>query len=201
MLASLLLALALPASAETLTLDPSTGTLRVVLYKDGPLRALGHDHVVLAPKFSGQVELEASSARMTLTIDAQALTIDEDAARAAENLSPIPEKDREKIAAGMRGPKGLDVRRFKTIALRSDDIAPLPNEKDLWVLNGQFELHGSTAALETPIAVTDGPGGRWFTGYVRLRPSDYGIKPFKVFGGAVSVKDEALVRFSILGRR
>jgi polyisoprenoid-binding protein YceI len=187
--------------ARTLTLDASTGSVRVLLYKEGPLRALGHDHVVSAPRFSGQVELSSGSAELTLTIDAAALLIDTPTARAEQGWKELSEDDVAKITAGMEGTRGLDVKRYPRIALRSETIEPVAGEKDLWQLTGRFELHGTTQAIDFPVTMSDGPGGGyWFSGYVRLRPSEYGIKPFRVFGGAVSVKDEALVKFSVLGR-
>ena len=192
---------AFPGRAETLILDPSTGSLRVLLYKDGPLRALGHDHVLRAPIFEGRVEFSGSAAELTLSINARALQIDENSARAAEGLPSISAKDQAKINDGMRGSKGLDVERHPSITFRSSMIELVAGEKDLWLLTGQFTLHGSSQTIDFPVTVADGlGGGRWFTGYVRLRPSEYGVKPFSVFGGAVRLKDEALVRFTLLGR-
>jgi hypothetical protein len=188
------------AGAETLTLDSSTGSLRVLLYKEGPLGALGHDHVLAAPAFSGNLELGANTAQLMLSIDAASLSIDSTPVRAAEGLSDIKDSDREKIDAGMRGPKGLDVKRFPKITFRSDTIEPVSGEKNLWEVTGRFELHGATQTIDFPVTVSEGPGGRWFTGYVRLRQSEFGIKPFSVFAGAVRVQDEFLVRFTLLGK-
>ena len=204
MRALLLLALAalLPgaARAETLTLDPSTGSLRVLLYKDGPLSALGHDHVLEAPAFSGQIELSSGSAQLMLSIDASKLMIDSGPARGAEGLGELKDSDLAKIDAGMRGPKGLDAARFPKITFRSDTIEPVPGDDHLWEVTGRFELHGATQTIDFPVQVSDGPGGRWFTGYVRLRQTDFGLKPFSVFAGAVRLKDEFLVRFTLLGK-
>lgn len=203
-LALLLVLAALPAAAQvpaqTLTLDPSTGSLRVLLYKDGPMAVLGHDHVLQAPAFSGQIELSSGSAQLMLTIDALKLIIDTAPAREAEGWQPLKDSDLAKITAGMRGAKGLDVVRHPQITFRSDSIEPVAGEKDLWEVTGRFSLHGATQTIDFPVTMTDGPGGKWFTGYVRLRPSEYGVKPYSVFGGAIRLKDEALVRFTLLGR-
>jgi len=202
-LALLLCLAALPAAAQvpaqTLTLDPSTGSLRVFLYKDGPLAALGHDHVLSAPEFSGQIEYSSGSAQLMLTIDALQLIIDTTPVREAEGLVPLKDSDVAKIAAGMRSAKGLDVVRYPKITFRSDSIDPVAGEKDLWEVMGRFSLHGATQTIDFPVTMTDGPGGKWFTGYVRLRPSEYGVKPYSVFGGAIRLKDEAVVRFTLLG--
>jgi polyisoprenoid-binding protein YceI len=196
----LLALLSSPGAAQTLALDPSTGSLRALLYKDGPLRALGHDHVVRVPAFSGTVEFASGTARLELAIDAAALLIDEDRARADEGMAALKKSDVEKITDGMRGPKGLDVSRHPKITFRSTEISPVADEKDLWQVAGKLSLHGVERELDFPVSVSEGPGGRWFTGYVRLRPSEFGVKPFSVFLGAVKLKDEAFVRFTLLAK-
>lgn len=196
--ALLLIALSpLSVAAETWKLDASTGSFKVLLEKDGPLRALGHDHVVRAPVFAGTVELSSASASLSLTIDAGKLTIDEDADRASEGWKTLDAGDKAKIAASMRGDKGLDVEKHAKIELKSDSIEPVEGEKDLWRVEGKLSLHGQTRAVDFPVTMLERADGRWFSGYVRLRPSEYGIKPFSVFGGAVRVKDEAVVKFSL----
>jgi len=201
MLASLLLALCACAGAQTYTLDPSTGALRARLYRDGPLAAFGHDHVIAAPSFEGAVELSSATATLRLSVDARALKIDEDAVREALDLRTISAADRVEIDKTMRGAKGLDVESFPTMRLVSQSIEPVPDEKDLWHVIGAFTLHGSTQTIEAPVAVRDGPGGgRWFSGYVRLRQTDFGIKPYSAFGGAVKVRDDFVVSFDLLGR-
>jgi polyisoprenoid-binding protein YceI len=200
LLAALFLSRGAAAQSTTLTLDPSTGSLRVLLYKDGPLRALGHDHALAAPAFQGQVELSSGSAQLMLTIDATKLVIDTAPVREEQGWSALKDSDVESINAGMRGPRGLDVKKYPQITFRSDTIEPVAGEKDLWEVTGRFSLHGTTQTIDFPVTMTDGPGGKWFSGYVRLRQSEYGVKPFTVFGGAVSVKDEILVRFNLLGR-
>lgn len=187
--------------ARTYRLDPSTGSLRVLLYKGGPLAFLGHDHVVWAPAFSGEVQLSSAAARMTLTIDATKLVIDTAPVRVEEGYGPLKDSDLAKIDAGMRGPKGLDVARFPEISFRSESIEPVAGEKALWQVAGRLVLHGVTQSIDFPVTVSDGPdGGKWFSGYVRLRPSDFGVKPFKVLGGAITLTDQAFVRFTVLGR-
>ena len=191
MLAALLLVASSFAGAQTFTLDPSTGSLRAQLSRDGPLAALGHDHEIVSSSFTGRIELSSASATLSMTVDARALRVDD----------PVPESDRAQIEKTMRGPKGLDVERFPTMSLASDSIEPVPEEQDVWHLIGRFSMHGSTQTIEAPVTMQTGPdGGRWFSGYVRLRQSDFGIKPYSAFAGAIRVRDDVVVSFSLLGR-
>ncbi len=193
-----LLLAAAPARADAWVLDPSTGSFRVVIMKEGALRALGHDHVLEVRDFRGSVELQDSSATLHLQINTAGLDIDDAAARRAEGLAgEVSDADRAKIRRTMRGEKGLDVRRYPLITLDARSIEPVESEKDMWMLSGEFSLHGTTSTLDLPVTLVPRPGGYWAYGYARLRPSDYGIEPVKALGGLVRTADEALVRFNL----
>lgn len=198
----LLALLSSPALADDWVLDPSTGSFRVVIHKEGALKALGHDHVLEARDFRGRVELSDSSATLHLEVNAAGLEIDEPSARRAEGFaSEVSPGDREKIRRTMRSEKVLDVRRYPLITLDAPSIEPVPNEKDLWMLSGSFSLHGTTTTLDVPVTLSPRAGGYWATGYVRFRPSDYGVNPVKAVGGLVRTADEALVKFQLALQR
>ena len=197
-LISMLAAAAVPAAAEQWTVDPSTGYFRVVLLKEGLLGGLGHDHVVEVRGARGSVEIGDSTGSVHLDIDAASADIDQASGRAEEGFKKDVEPgDRDKIRAGMRGPKGLDVARFPKIAFDSTVVERVENLKGTWEVTGIFSLHGSTRALEFPVILAERPGGYWAYGYARIRPSEYGIKPFSVLGGLIRVSDEAVVRFNL----
>ncbi len=180
MLAALLLAGSF-AGAQTFTLDPSTGSLRAKFFRDGPLAAFGRDHTVAASSFTGTVELSSASAAMTMRVDARALKV-------VEEDEPA---DFQKWVSG----------HISDLALASQSIEPVPEEKATWHLIAQLTHHGEARTVEAPVAVRDGPGGgRWFSGYVRLRQSDFGVKPYSTFAGAIRVSDDVVVSFDLLGR-
>lgn len=54
---------------------------------------------------------------------------------------------------------------------------------------------------EVPVTLSSARGGRWAEGYVRLRQTDFAIRPFKVAGGAVRVRDDLVVKFRLLLRQ
>jgi len=198
MLALAAFLLAAPVRADQWALDSSTGSFRVVVLKEGPLRALGHDHVLEAKDFRGTVELLDSSATLHLEVNAAGLDADDPAARRAEGFDDeVSAADREKIRRAMRGPKVLDVRRYPLIIYDARQVEPVASIKDMWMATGQLTLHGTTMDLEVPVTLTPRSGGYWASGYARIRPSDYGVKPVKVFGGAVRTADEAVVKFDI----
>lgn len=186
------------APAQEWAIDASTGYFRVILLKEGLLSGLGHDHVIDARDVRGEIAIADSSSSVHLEINAAGLEVDLDASRADEGLrKTVGESDRANIRAKMRGPKGLDVRRFPFIRFDSSSIERVESLEGIWQVEGTFSLHGSTGTLEFPVALTERPGGYWVSGYVRIRPSDYGVKPFSVAGGLIKVQDEAMVKFNL----
>ena len=178
-------------------IDPSTGSLRIVLYKEGALKAFGHDHVVEVRGLRGSVEVSASSGSVSLEIPAGELEIDAPEARLAEGFRQrVPDSDRVKIRESMRGPKGLEVERYPEISFASTRIEP-GREPGRWTVEGRLTLHGATRSLVIPVTLTQRPGGYWAEGAVALKPSEFGIKPFSALGGLIKVRDAALARFAL----
>lgn len=198
----LLVIFARPAAAESWTIDPSTGYFRVVLLKEGLLSGLGHDHVIDLRGARGNFEIGDSSGSARVEVDVDSADIDVPRPRAEEGyLKEIPAGDRAKIRDGMRGAKGLDVARWPVVSFASDRIERVEGMKGTWDVSGVFSLHGATRTVELPVTLAERPGGFWAWGYLRLRPSDFGIKPFSVLGGLIRVQDEALVKFNLGLRR
>lgn len=195
-------ACAAPAAAESWTVDPSTGYFRVVLLKEGLLGSLGHDHVLDVRGARGAFGIGDDSGAAHVAVQVEALDIDSAGPRAEEGFQKeVPEGDRARIREGMRGPKGLDAARYPRIAFDSAQIERVASLKGIWEVTGAFSMHGTTRTVEFPVTLAERPGGFWAYGYLRLRPSEFGIKPFSVLGGMIRVKDEALVKFDLALRR
>jgi polyisoprenoid-binding protein YceI len=196
--AVLLIFLVLPASAQQWSVDSSTGYFRVIILKEGLLSSLGHDHVLDARDARGTVAIAGSTGSVHLEINAAGVEIDQPSSDAEEGFDKSPsESDRAKIRANMRGKKGLDVLSFPFIKFDSTSVEKVESVKDHWMVSGTFSLHGSTGTLDFPVVLAERPGGCWVSGYVRIHPSEYGIKPFSVMGGMIRVQDEALVKFNL----
>lgn len=186
-----------PAAAAW-TLDASTGSFHVVIEKEGMLKALGHDHVLEVRASRATFMIGASSASLRLEIDSSSLEIDLPRTRREAGYDEdITESDRAKITQVMRGKKGLDVEHHPLIVFESEKIEPADESSGIWMVLGTLSLRGKKQNLEFPVTRMDDGEGFWAAGYVRLRPSEFGIKPFSSALGMVRVKDEALVRFRL----
>lgn len=194
--------LPLHAAVDSWTLDASTGSFLAIIEKEGILKALGHNHALEVRASRATFMIGASSAALRLEIDSSSLEIDLPRTRREAGYDDdIPESDRAKITMVMRGPKGLDAAQHPLIVFDSEKIEPADESSGVWMVSGTLSLRGKTQNLEFPVSRSEDGEGFWAAGYVRLRPSEFGIKPFSSALGMVRVKDEALVRFRLRLKR
>jgi polyisoprenoid-binding protein YceI len=168
------------AWGQSTPIDPAHSTMTVHVFKAGMLSALGHDHEIAAPVAGGSID--AGARKVELRVDASALRVVD------ANAS---DKDRSEIQANMLGPEVLDAQNFKEIRFRSssaEQAAP-----GGWTVAGDLTLHGQTRPVSVQVREKEGR----YSGSSKLKISDFGIKPVKVAGGTVRVKDEVQIDFDI----
>lgn len=184
-------------------IDAERSSLRIHVFRAGGLAALGHNHVLSAPRLHGLVALPAqgsAGARFALALRLDELSLDEPAQRAALGAEFASRPDAEAIAAtraNMLGEAGLQAARFPWLRLRSLQVAgALPK----LALQVEIELHGQRRAQWLPAHVELRADGLSARGAFVLRQSDFGLQPFSVLGGLLTVQDELLVEFELTGR-
>ena len=168
------------AQAQTRAIDTAKSTLIVRVFKSGLLSGLGHDHEIAAPVAAGSVD--GSAGRVELHANARSMKVAD---------QKISDKDRAEIQSNMEGPQVLDSEHFPAIAFRSTSVEP--KGAGAWTVNGNLTLHGQTRAVAVDVREAEGR----YLGTSRFRQSDFGIKPIKIAGGAVQVRDEIRVEFDI----
>ena len=171
---------AIAAHGQQHAIATGKSEMTVRVYKTGVLSAFGHDHELSAPLTSGSVD--ASAHRVELHVDAAALRVRDPGAS---------EKDRAEIQKTMLGPEVLDVERHHEIAFRSSTAEK--GGEGVWRVSGTLTVHGQSRPVVVEVRERDGH----YVGSARLKQSDFGIKPIKVAGGTVKVKDEIRVDFNI----
>jgi polyisoprenoid-binding protein YceI len=186
---------AFAAQAKTLQLVPGESQVRIHVGKSGLFSEFAHEHDVSAPAFSGEVswnKSDLSDGKVTATFDARRMTV-------------IPEhepKDAPKVQATMLGPEVLDTAKFPRIRFSSKQVTSKPGasgEVQLQV-TGELELHGMIRPITVPLRVEVGNGILEASGSVVLRQTDFGIKPIRLAGGAVTVPDEITVQLKLIAR-
>ena len=163
-------------------IDVQHSKLTVFVYKGGLFSALADNHVINAPIASGTVATTPSPT-IELVVNAADLV----------PLDPgLDQSKRAEVRTRMLGAEVLDTSRFPTIKFASTAIEPTGS--DQWKVSGSLTIHGVTKAVTFPVTRS---GGR-YRGETRIRQSDFGIKPIRIAGGTVSVKDELKIEFDIV---
>ena len=167
-------------AAQPRPIDTANSTLTVRVFKAGVFSALGHDHEISARIASGSVDVAGH--RVQLTAKASSLRVAD---------PHVSEKDRAEIQSTMTGPDVLSVERYPEISFDSTMAEPAGGNS--WKVHGNLTLHGVTR----PVLVDVHESGGHYVGSSQFKQSEFEMKPIKVAGGTIRVKDEIRVEFDI----
>lgn len=170
-----------PVEAQAGPIDVQHSKLTVFVYKAGLFSAFADNHVINAPIASGTIATAPSPAIELVVNAADLVPLDPD----------LDTAKRADVRTRMLGVEVLDTARFPTIQFASTAIEPVG--PDRWNVSGRLTIHGVTRTVTYPVVRS---GGR-YRGETRIRQSDFGIKPIRIAGGTVSVKDELKIEFDI----
>ena len=192
---------AVVAAPRTFIIDAKKSQLVIQVFKDGAAAALAHDHTVHATELAGEMTADAAApetAKVNVTVQTKSLVNDDPQVRKQFGLDPtIPEKDRLAINDSMKGEDQLHVSKYPTIAFASTAVEKSADGKITLV--GDFTLHGVTKKLKLPITVKMEGQSIVGDGKVRFKQSDWGMKPYSSFLGAVKNKDELVLTVHLVG--
>lgn len=172
------------AAAQAVDVDAAHSSITVKVEKSGLFSAFAHNHTIHAPIASCHLDTEKHTA--TLTFNAKDMKVIDEG---------VKDSERADIEQTMKSDKVLDVQRFPEIRFVSTSITPQDGGR--FQVRGDLTLHGSTHAVEFPIAFSKNR----YTGSVKLKQTDLGITPVSIAGGAIKVKDEIEVVFEIVPGR
>ncbi len=168
--------------AQQRSVDVERSTLTVRVYRSGLFSIFAHNHEIRAPLASGTTDEQHS---VELTVNSADLKV----------LDPdLSSKDRAEVQRTMLGPQVLDVTVFPQIRFRSAQVETLGANR--WRVQGDLTLHGVSRPVTLEVARESGR----YRGATTLKQHEFGMKPIKIAGGTVSVKDEVRVEFDIAVR-
>lgn len=176
-----------PSRGAALEAGPPSGRIVVHAYKAGIFSGFAHDHHFEVTDWRATADVpegDPSSAALEVVLAAGSLR---------DRQASLSEADRRKVDAQAAGPKVLDAEHHPRITFRSDRVTLEPGAD---ARRARGTLHGTLSVRErsAPVDVAfeaEREGEAWrVRGRARARQSALGIRPFKAFGGTVSVKDE-----------
>jgi len=187
-----------PAAHVAYSIDPQQSKIEIQVAKDGFLKAFGHDHLVSATRYSGEVQFDSEKVEessVVFTVETASLKV----------IDPgESEKDRNEVQATMLGKDVLDTAQHPQIKFSSSSVKSKPgNNGSLALLvEGTLLLHGTTKPLTVPVTLRVGNDGTLTAdAEVSMLQSDFGITPYKAVGGTVRVKDKLKLTFHIIARK
>jgi polyisoprenoid-binding protein YceI len=181
----------------------TSSALEIRVYRDGPMARLGHNHLVTSSGIGGRIELREPRARsgFTLALPLASLAVDDPGARAAagpEFAAAVPEADRAGTARNLFGPQVLDAALQPVLRLHAEALEGGPRDYRARV---RIALRGEERVVEFPVTVElEGATLRVHAQAV-LRHADFGLVPFRIAAGALSVRDEIAIDCRLEARR
>ena len=190
------------AGGRVFTLMPQDSSVRIYAFRAGRAARLGHNHVLSAPQFTGFFYLPASGAgkgRFDLAFRLDQLEIDNPAYRAglgAAFSSVLSPEDSEGTREHLLGADGVQADRFPFVRIGSLQIS---GEAPKFAAEARIEMHGQQRDIWIPLDVAGLPDRLSVSGSFVMRQTDFGVQPFSLLGGLLSVQDEVVVDFKLTG--
>jgi polyisoprenoid-binding protein YceI len=186
----------LPLQAATRRFQVDQEKSRVVVHvgRAGLLSFAGHEHEVLALRFSGEVTVDPE------TLGASSVQLRFEAGGLGVSERGEPPGDAAKVQARMLGPDVLDVLRFPAILFEgAGPSGRQAGPPGVWELElaGQLRVRNVVRSLRLPVRVELEQDRMTARGQVELRQSDFGIRPVSV-AGVVKVEDRLRVDYIIV---
>jgi hypothetical protein len=186
--------LALQRGMPVFRVDPALSLVVIEVRRGGSLARLGHDHVVASHDVQGYVATE--DARADLYVQLDRLVVDEPELRAEAGFDT---QLSETFIAGTRQnmlEKVLEAKQYPYALINVSRGSADTEETKV-----SITLHGTTHALQVPLKIENRAEGLAVSGTAALNQSDFGIAPFSILGGAITVQDQVNLRFRILAQR
>jgi len=188
--------------APVYRIDALASQVLIFVYRAGLLARLGHDHVVASHDVTGYI-LWADApdvARADLHVPLATLTVDEAELRAAAGFETVPSDD---DIAGTRDNMlaSIDAAAFPVLRVLITRQAAGSGDPSAVTLHAEVTLHGVSHSFPVTVELERDADRLRVSGSFDVLQSDFGIRPFSVFGGALAVRDRLDVRFHLEGRR
>lgn len=180
----------------------------LITHKAGFAKGRAHNHLIVAGSPEVRLDFDAANpleTRFQMTTLAEQLVVDDPELQKAwyprlEQLGILDEpfkgangKQRAKIRATMLGPKQLHADRFPTIEARILSVLDKPSyyggETFPYEVALKFSVHGQTATAPLAGRLQKENGHQVLEAVGTFQFTDFGIRPFSAFAGAVKNQD------------
>src|SRR5579859_641012 len=161
-------------------LGPDRGRITLRTFRDGLAAQAGHDLTIEATRWSGVLGVndDQSPADLDVRIDMGALVVRD----GTGGVKPLTDRDRREIAVTARKVLASDQHPEAVFAAAGFE----PEAGGGGGINGTLTIRGQTRPLRVHVTPT---GADRYHAQARIVQTDYGIKPYTAFLGALRVRD------------
>lgn len=187
--------------------DPHASEIRLLVYRDGPMARVGHNHVMVG-SVRGELRVSDSAAAssfsiadsFSIEIPVESLEVDSPASRSEEGdefAAAVSDPARKGTRDNMLGAEVLDAAHYPLIRIESVALLGPRWNPDV---SARITVRGKTSDLKFPAAVFEQHGSITVIAAFRVLQSNLGMKPFSILGGAVTVRDAIDIRVRLVAR-
>jgi YceI-like domain len=195
-----------PAEIEGATLyrvNAAASQVDILVYRGGTFARLGHNHVMTSKTVSGRVWLHSQLDRsgFELMFPVAELIVDDAAARRAagpEFPPDIPPDDKEGTRKNMLRAEVLDAVQFPQISLQAVRVS---GSQQAPQITTRITIKNASRDIEVPAQVSIAGSRLTATGEFDIQQTNFAIKPFSVAMGAIAVKDQLHIKFTLVAER
>lgn len=177
----------MPESGRHIEIGPDRGPLLLRTSRAGLAAQAGHDLTLEVTRWSGEVLVAEDPAESSVRVTVEIGTLR--VASGAGGVKPLSDRDKREIGQNAR--KILDADRHPTATFTSTKIKA---DNDGGVIEGTLSLLGKERPFELTVTRLDEDH---FRGTGTIRQSDYGVKPYTAFFGALKLADPVEVEVDL----
>ncbi len=188
----------MPDQAKVVYLNNNRSHIDLHIFRSGSMARLGHNHVISLPA-KGLVKLHPQLQHMgfQLVFAVSEFVIDDERRRAEAGpdfSQPVTKKDIEGTRQNLITEQLLDADNYPFISIRSLRIWGKPP-----LLNAEMAvtIKEITRNLETQFLLSAKGDHYEISGELQISQQQFGITPFSILGGAISVRDRIKVRYHL----
>lgn len=166
-------------------LRPESGGLVIRTGRTGMGRRAGHDLVLEVTRWEGEITVDAAEpSRSAVAVDADVDSLE--VREGTGGVKPLSGNDRAEIKKTLKGI--LDSQRFPRITFRSTGVA---GPAESLAVEGDLSIRGATR----PVTMRASVEGNRVRGSSTVTQTQWGIKPYSAFLGALRLADDVAVEF------
>jgi polyisoprenoid-binding protein YceI len=173
-------------------IGPDNARLLIRTHREGLGARAGHDLVIEATRWTGQVRIDAGEpprGHVEVRVDARGLEVREGHGGAR----PLTDKDRLEIKTNIEE-KVLHADRDPELRFAAEQVVVEDHHAHL---TGDLTIGGETRPAGVDVDLEPAADGLHARGAIPIRQTDYGIKPYSALMGMLKVADQVEVDFDV----